>query len=46
MTVGDMEGRMSYREFVSWVAFYGIEREHEQEAALDAQLIARHKRRG
>ena len=41
-----MEAQMSNRELLEWMFVYRIEREREQEAAMDAKLEARHKGRG
>lgn len=45
MTVGELEERMSHREFSEWALVYKIEHEQRQEAEMDAQLVARHRGR-
>ena len=44
--MGQLETQMSNRELVEWLHVYRIEREREQEAAMDAKLEARHRGRG
>ena len=39
-TIGEIE-QMPNREFMAWLTLYQIEREEQQEAALDAKLEAR-----